>query len=264
LAVAVREIGDSTDGSQLVRDAIESQSDLIIVCGGDGTINHVVRGMVHTRVPLAILPGGTANMLARELGLPLDVVAAARTIPLSTPQRLSLGSANGRLFLSVAGIGFDARVVQKLNGHSKKWLGMMSYILEGARQLFFGPPAPLFAISTNGVRHTATFACASRAQHYGPVRAIPEADLFSDQFHVYCFHSRSRLRYLHYATALLTGQQAGLPDFSSFPARTLRCEPLETNPPDILLQVDGELSGPLPCTIEIVPDAITLLVPPRV
>jgi YegS/Rv2252/BmrU family lipid kinase len=261
IEVAIREISAAASGARLALDAVQSGVDLVIVCGGDGTINGVLGGMARSQVPLAILPGGTANVLARELGLPLDIVKAARKIPTSAPRRLALGCADGRFFLAMAGVGFDARVVKAMNGQWKAVLGMGSYILEAIRQLFLGPPNPFFTVSWDGRRQTATFACFSKSQHYGPVRAVREADLFSDRFHAYCFHSQSPWRYLVYAGALLTARQASLSDFSAFPARSIRCEPAGSCREDIFFQVDGELAGKLPCTIEIIPDALTLLVP---
>lgn len=261
IAVAVEEIGGGRDGSDLARAAVDQGADLIIVCGGDGTINHVIRGMVPSRVPLAVLPGGTANMLARELGIPLRIVDAARGIPTSIPRRISLGSAGGRLFISLAGIGFDARVVRALNAQWKAAFGIGSYVMETLRQLLFASPIPLFSISADGLRQQATFVCVSKSQHYGPIRAIPQANLFSDQFYVYSFQSQSRWRYLHYAAAMLAHRKSSLPAFSEFPARRIDCEPIRPEEGAVFFQVDGELVGSLPCRIEIVPDALTVLTP---
>jgi len=261
VAVEIQEVGESREGSAVAREAVEQGVDLIIVCGGDGTINHVVQGMVPSHVPLAILPGGTANMLARELGLPLTIEKAARVIPTSIPRRISLGSAAGRLFISLAGIGFDARVVRNLNKRWKDSFGIGSYLMEGFVQLFFGPPNPFFSICANGKGQQVTYLCVSKSQHYGHVRVLPEADLFSDRFHVYAFQSQSRWRYLHYGGAILAGRKSSLPDFIEFPTQRIACEPMNPEEGEIYFQVDGELAGRLPCSIEIVPDALTILAP---
>ena len=234
---------------------------MIVVCGGDGTINDVVCGMAHSKVPLAVLPGGTANVLARELGLPLDIAAAARLIPQSVPRRLALGRVGKRYFVVMAGVGFDAHVVRNLNGGWKRLFGMATYVMEGLRLLVFDPPRP-FILSAEHRRHEVTFACISRAQFYGPVRMVREANLLSDQFYVYGFSSSSPFRYLLYTLALLTARHTRLPDFCGFPAQKVHCEQLANNQNQISLQVDGEFAGELPCTIEIVSDALTLLMPP--
>lgn len=247
-------------GTELARDAIQAEADLIVVCGGDGTINEVVCGMAHSRVPLAVLPCGTANVLARELRLPLDMRAAAREIPSATPRRLALGLAGRRYFLLMAGAGFDAQIIYKLALRWKNLLGIGGYVLETIRQVLFEPKTA-FIVSTEDRRMEATFACISKSQHYGPFRMVREADLFSEHFFVYCFRSRNRLRYFLYSLALLTGRLDRLADVVRFPARTVRCEQTEPASKKVLFQVDGELAGRLPCTIEMVPDALTLLVP---
>lgn len=260
LSVILFETTEVGNGAIVAREAISNGAELIVVCGGDGTINDVVCGMAHSQVPLAVLPGGTANVLARELGLPLDIAAAARTISRSVPRKVALGNVGQRYFLLMAGVGFDAGVVKKLNLKVKKLFGMASYVMEALRQLVFEPPMPFYVYS-EGCRYQATFACISRSQHYGPVRMVREADLFSGQFYVHCFHSRNPLRYLLYAWSILVAEQSKLPDFTGFPARQIRCERIDSSERPVFLQVDGEFAGELPCTIEIVPDALTLMVP---
>ncbi len=248
--------------TELARDAIQKGADLIVVSGGDGTINEVVCGMALSHVPLGVLPCGTANVLARELGFPRDMRAAARVIASATPRRLALGFAGNRYFLLMAGVGFDAQVIQKLELRWKNLLGVGSYVLETIRQVLFEPKTE-FIVSTEDRQIEATFACVSKSTYYGPFRMVREADIFSESFFVYCFRSRNRLRYFLYAAALLTGRLDRLADVTRFPARKVRCEQTEPASKKVLFQVDGELAGRLPCTIEVVPDALTLLAPAR-
>ncbi len=247
-------------GTELARQAVQAGVDLIVVCGGDGTINEVVRGMAQSQVALAILPGGTANGLARELGLPLEIPAAARAILSSAPRRVSLGRAGDRFFILMAGAGLDGQVLYKLGWRWKQWFGIASYVFETLRQALFRRLTP-FVISTGRQRHQVSFAIVSKSQHYGPFRMVREADLFSDRFCVYGFHSERGLRYLLYALAVLTGRSAAVYDISRFPAQKVCCEPIPSERKKVYFQVDGELAGTLPCTMEIVPDALTLLVP---
>ena len=261
MRVAIHEVGETREGSELARDAIRRGMDLIIVCGGDGTINHVVQGMARSRVPLAILPGGTANMLAREMHIPLSIEKAARSILTSVPKRIALGRADGRWFISLAGAGLDASVVRKLNKKWKAAFGIGGYVLEAFGQFFFGPPNPFFFLSANGQQHRVSYACASKSQHYGPLRVLPEANPFSERFHVYAFPSQSRWRYLHYGAAILARRKSSPPSFLEFPAQRIDLEPIHPEAGAVYLQVDGEQAGQLPCSIEIVPDALTLLTP---
>ncbi|MGH9704302.1 MAG: diacylglycerol/lipid kinase family protein, partial [Candidatus Acidiferrales bacterium] len=77
--------------TELARQAAADGRQLVIVCGGDGTINEVVNGLAGSQLPMALLPAGTANILAKELGIPWDIVSAAKMIPGSEPQRIALG-----------------------------------------------------------------------------------------------------------------------------------------------------------------------------
>jgi len=143
--------------SELANKAASKGSDIVLVCGGDGTINEVINGLVGSQVALGLLPGGTANILARDMGLPLNPVRAATELSRCSPRRIPLGKAtwytekasiNGapaekeqaiRYFMTVAGIGFDAHVVYKLSPEMKLSWGVSGYITEALRQVFRYP-----------------------------------------------------------------------------------------------------------------------------
>src|SRR5262249_9107650 len=161
--------------------------------------------------PLAVLPGGTANVLAREIGLPLNIPAAARLIPRSSARRVALGQAGSRYFLLMAGVGFDAGIVFRVDARLKRWLGMSAYVLEALKHALLFPPAPFVIVTPDGPVEAA-FACISKSQYYGPLRMVREADLFSDCFYIYSFHPKNRWRYFVYAAALLTNNLKRLPD----------------------------------------------------
>jgi diacylglycerol kinase (ATP) len=245
----------------LARAAVKDGTDLVIVCGGDGTVNEVVCGMAHSSVPLAVLPGGTANILVRELGLPLDIHRCACLWQTLVPRRVSLGCAGSRYFLLMAGIGFDAQVIANVDGRWKRRFGMAIYILEGIKQALVGPIVP-FTLSADTGTYQATFACICKARYYGPVQLVREASLFSNEFQVSCFRSQNRFRYFLYALAVMTGSTRSLSDVSGFAASRIECERVTDDARNVLLQTDGELAGELPQTIRVVPDALTLLVPP--
>jgi diacylglycerol kinase family enzyme len=163
----------------------------------------------------------------------------------------------------MAGIGFDAQIVRNVNSQWKKLFGMATYFMEALRQLAQAPLRP-FLLIDGQTRRQVTFACISRAKYYGPIRMIPEADILSNQFYVYCFSSSNPFRYLFYTAALLTNLQSRLPDFSGFAAQEVRCEQLSVNGYKTYLQVDGESAGELPCTIAVVPDELSLMFPPTI
>lgn len=281
----------------MARAAVEEGRELILVCGGDGTINEVVNGLIPGSAAVGILPGGTANVMARELGLPRDPVRAARELPMWSPRRIAVGqvtwaaptadsphfasaaapleraqpgrhggplpAVERRYFLSVAGIGFDAYVVHKLASGFKMSLGVVAYGLEALRQVR-RYSFPLFTCQANGREFRATLAVVHRTSRYaGWLRLAPEANIFQPRFSVCLFKSTAWLRYLLYAGAALTRQHARLSDVERVEvvdATKIVCSAPGFAKP-VYVELDGELAAQLPVTFEIVPDALTLLVP---
>ena len=273
-SIAVRLVRTSGPGTacEQARAAVEEGTDLVIVCGGDGTINEVVNGLVPGKTVLGILPGGTANIIAKELRLPHHPVRAARQLSRWGPRRIALGKAvwacaNGRpvadeehrLFLSVAGVGFDAHVVYQLSAAFKMSLGVVAYGWEAIRQaLRYRFPA--FLCQAEGQERRATFAVVHRTKLYaGWFHLAPTANLFESRFALCLFKSPRRERYFLYAAAAATRQHLRLRDVELMDARRIVCT--SEGQALIRFELDGELVGTLPATFEIVPDALTLLVP---
>ncbi len=125
----VRPTAARGDAETLARQAAAEGWDVVAVAGGDGTINEAVNGLYGSRVPLAVIPLGTANVVAAELCMPLDPAAIAEVIAGSTVQDIYLGTANGRRFVMMAGVGFDARVVEAIPARVKRALGKGAYVL---------------------------------------------------------------------------------------------------------------------------------------
>jgi diacylglycerol kinase family enzyme len=263
---------------ELARDAVAKGVDVVLVCGGDGTINEVINGLALSQVPLGILPGGTANIVARELHIPLNPVRAARELPRWTPHRIALGRAhweeaqastpNGELtphaccrhYISVAGIGYDAEIVYKLSAWLKDKLGVTGYVMEAIRQLPFYS-FPRFSCRLDGIERQGTFAVIHRTRLYaGWLHLAPTAGLFQPRFAMCSFPSRSPWRYLHYALAVLARRHLRLNGVSLDHCTEVVCTPVDTSAP-IRFELDGELAGVIPATFEIVPDALTVLVP---
>ncbi len=273
IAVKLAETCGPGSARELAQAAASQGDDLVLVSGGDGTINEVINGMVPGKVTLGILPSGTANILAKELGLPHDPVRAARQLPKWSPRRIALGQATWpagtlapiskvqrRYFLSVAGIGFDAYVVHKLSLAWKMSLGVGAYLGETLRQAlrYSFPP---FICRVEDREIPATFAVVHRTSRYaGWLHLAPRAKLFEPQFSLCLFQSRHRARYFLYAAAVLTRQHLRLRDVELLESQKIDCQAVNPGT-SIYFELDGELAGELPTTFEIVPDALTLLAP---
>jgi diacylglycerol kinase (ATP) len=243
---------------------IEDGCDLIIAAGGDGTINEVANGMLYSHVPLAILPGGTANVLARETRLPTNLARAADELTALRPVRIAVGSirlgnAAPRVFLCMAGAGLDAEIVYHLNLDLKAAFGKLAYYVGGFSRAFYSLNE--FDVIVDGHRHQASFALISRVRNYGGDLEIARgASLLRNEFEVVLFRGKQCLKYVPYLVGVAIGQAHRLRGCTILRGLSISCSSPDGK--QIFAQVDGELAGKLPMTVEIVPDAITLLVPP--
>ncbi len=250
------------DATRLAANAARNGARNVIVSGGDGTINEALQGLVGTDVRIAILPRGTANVLARELELPLDSMKAAAVIARGKTRRIHVGCAidethgSKRYFLLMAGIGLDASVVRRVHPGLKKRFGQAAFWLSGLSHLADWKPMP-FKIEANGQSYTATLATIGKAASYGGDLAVtPRAQLEQPDFEICIIESQSRLRYLRLLSfAMRSGvptDQHGVWFVHATRARATGDAPV---------QVDGELIGHLPMTFEIAPYSIDVIVP---
>lgn len=249
--------------SLLARRAIDDGADLIVAAGGDGTINEITNGIVHSQVPLAILPGGTANVLAHELGIHRSFEAAAGLLSRLVPARISVGLMRGenyqRYFVMMAGVGLDAQIVNDLNLDLKAVAGKLAYYAGGFRQVF--RPIPQFDAHVVTHSRRVGFALASRVRNYGGDLEIARgASLLRPDLEVMLFEGTNSVRYLHYMAGVVLGYTARLRGCMAIYADSLACE--APSPGGVHTQIDGEIGCDLPVTIEMVPRALTLLVPP--
>jgi diacylglycerol kinase (ATP) len=251
------------------RAAAENRG-LVIACGGDGTLNEIVNGLAARqnghRVPLALLPGGTANILAKELDIPWDIPRAAEKLVHGTVKEIALGLATPleqpekkKYFLSVAGAGPDGMIVYSVSLGLKSRVGILAYWWEGLREAF-RYKFPHFRVKSGGRSINASLVIVGRTQNYGgPFKITTEADLFEDHFEILTLSTRSGLRYLSYLPSLWFNKLRGTPGVEFFKSDSLVCEPLDANP--VYAQIDGEPLARLPVEFRIIPRALKLLVP---
>ena len=250
------------DATRIAAEAARTGACDLIVSGGDGTINEVLQGLVGTNARLGILPRGTANVLACELGLPLDCTRAVDVIARGKAQRIHVGcavdEATGakRYFLLMAGIGLDASVVRRVHPGLKKRFGKGAFWFSGLSHLADWTPRS-FNIEVDGRRHSATFASIGKAASYGgDLTVTPGARLDQPDFEICLIESHSRLHYLYLLShAMRSGMPAGRPGVHFLRATRARATG------EAAVQVDGELIGNLPMTFEIAPESIEVIVP---
>jgi diacylglycerol kinase (ATP) len=246
------------------RRQIEAGCDLIIAAGGDGTINEVANGLIHSQIPLAILPGGTANVLAREMRLPIHIERAAQQISQLRPCRVAAGMVresvcDKRAFLLMAGVGLDAQIVYHLDLDLKAIAGKIAYYIGGFSQVF--RPITEFEVCVDGKRYEASFVLVSRVRNYGGDLEIARgASLLRDEFEIVLFRGTKSVHYLRYLVGVALKRADRMDGCTVLRGRSVTCE--QPTGETVYVQVDGELTGRLPFSAEIVRDALTLLVPP--
>jgi len=251
---------------EIARECIDEGADLILVAGGDGTVNEVVNGMVHSNVPLGVLPCGTANVLANEVGLGRPDQVAANLSGL-VPARISLGllvsetDRQQRHFLLMTGAGFDALIVHKLDEKMKTVVGKLAYWVAGFSQI--GARLPEFNVDVDDRRYCCSFALASRVCNYGgDLEIARNVSLLDHNFELVLFEGSSTLPYVRYFLGVVTNRLRHVKGVTILHPRSVRF-----SAPDIedtvYVQADGELVASLPVTVSIVPRALTLLVPPK-
>jgi diacylglycerol kinase (ATP) len=262
----------------LAQFAVSQRRDLVIACGGDGTVNEVVNGLALSQVPLALLPAGTANILAKELNVPWDIPSAARLIPGGTIRRIALGFASpveamngsgdpaqdalaGRYFLCVGGAGPDGAIVNGVDEIFKKNAGILAYWAEGARQLV-RYEFPAMRVRSGGQERIATIVVIGRTAHYGgPFKITTGASLFEDSFEMLTNSATSRFQYLACLPALWMGKLRKVRGIDAWKDTEVICEPADDR--QVYAQVDGEPIGPLPLAFRIVPNALSIVIPAR-
>src|SRR5271154_4554096 len=237
------------DATELASRATTEGRQLVIACGGGGTLNEVVNGLAgHQnghRVPLALLPGGTANILAKELDMPWDVPRATKKILNGEVREIALGLATPleqperkKYFLSVAGAGPDGMIVYSVDLELKARVGILAYWWQGARELLCYK-YPYFRVVADGRTIDATLVVVGRTKNYGgPFMITTEADLYEDRFEVMALTTQSGFKYLSYLPTLWMGKLRGTEGVHFYKSDSIVCEPLDSNP--VYAQIDGE------------------------
>jgi diacylglycerol kinase family enzyme len=276
----------SEEATMNARFAVAAGSDTVFACGGDGTIHDVIQGLAGTQVALAILPFGTANALAHDLGIPLHPSAAARVAvdSKSTVRRIPLGrieyqdfndKASHRYFTVAAGVGVDAHLFYKLNRDLKKRAGMAAYYLK-AWNLWATHRMRKFDIEyTNGSgvkqHETLTELLAVRIRFFGNVlrELVPGAFLECPDLRAVMCRTDSRGAYLRYVAGALLGRKWTIDGIDLVSASEIVCRLPDVagnagNRNDrVYVEADGELLGRLPARMTMMADALSIVVPRR-
>jgi len=259
-AVDVRSTTGPGSATELAASAAGEGFGVVCVLGGDGTVNEALNGLAGGDLPLAIVPVGTVNVLAMELGIPLDPPDAVRVVGTGTESWIDLGLAGERYFGLMAGIGMDAAVVASLNPTLKKALKEAAFAVHGVAT-YLTHEEPLLRLTSEDREVEGYFAVFGNAANYaGSFGITPLADMRDGLLDVCVLTDKSFLSTAWYWTAALLNAHIDHPKVQYFRTRAARVEAVDPGQ-EVLVQTDGEVSGALPIDCRVAPRALRVLVP---
>jgi YegS/Rv2252/BmrU family lipid kinase len=244
----------------MARQAAEKGYGMVVVIGGDGTVNEAVCGLVNSGVPLGIVPAGSGNGISRALGIPQEPVEACRIIATGHTRKVDVGELNGRFFLGVAGVGYDALV-----GHlfEEKWgqqRGLWAYFLSALMGYFQYRPHPIELYTGDRLISAVPLlvTVANTTQFGGGAIIAPHARPDDGLFDICIIHHLNLLQALYYWPRLFSGRIDTVPQWEMVRADSLE---LVSGRP-VHVHVDGEsldLSNHV--RIRMVPGGLNIRVP---
>ncbi len=248
------------DGIRIARRAAEAGADVLLACGGDGTLNEAVNGLAGTETALAVLPAGTVNVWAREIGIPLDPVRAVDLLWRGERRRVDLGRANGRYFLLMASIGFDAAAAGQVTRPEKRRWGALAYLWRGLTLALRWPRQRVWLLLDGRiVRRRGLLVVVGNTRLYGGVVTITHEAIADDGLLDVClFDAGGFGEKLAHALRVVARRHTRAPTVEYYRARRITV----VTRPRAPVQVDGDVIGQTPVTFEAVPLAIKVIVPP--
>ena len=248
----------SGEAETLARRAADKGFEKIVAAGGDGTVNEVVNGLVGSGATLGLLPMGTVNVFAMELGLPThDLELCWDIIQGENTRLVDLPSANGKYFVQLAGVGLDAQVVKETSLAFKRSFGPLSYLISAAQIAARRPPR-LFIESENASIDEGSFVLVGNGRFYGgPFPFFKHAAIDDGLFDVVVFKRLGYLEIIKYLQDVVFSSDIRVPEIEYFQTRHLRV----TSEQNVPVELDGELAGSCPVDFQIRERAVRVLAP---
>jgi YegS/Rv2252/BmrU family lipid kinase len=253
----IRETAGPGDAVILAREAAHAGMDAAVAVGGDGTVNEVVNGLAGTATRLLVVPHGTGNVFAAEVGLPGSVEGCLSLLSAGKTIAVRLAKAGEKHFLLLASAGFDAEVLARMGVRGKHYLGIGAYFLAGAIHLLREQPS-LWMEMPGKEREEAQAVIVCRGKKYGGgVIMAPSGNLEGDTLQVVALRRTGRWPILKFTWNVLRGKHAGSPDvlIQETPSVFIRSRIPSA------AQVDGDYLGPLPVRFEMTDILVRVVVP---
>ena len=244
------------DARAVAAAAVEEGFGTVVAAGGDGTVNEVANGIAGSDVALGILPVGTMNVFAAELGLPGDLDEAWAVVCAGRTRRIDLLRANNQYFVQLAGVGLDAQVVQATSWNAKKNFGPLSYVISAAQIAAKTPPR--LVVEADGIRREGSFVLIGNGRYYGgPVAFFKDARIDDGKLDVLIFKNLGYLDIARYLGTILMGKHTRLPDVEYFQTK----KAVVSSDDEVPVEVDGEVVTTLPVTFRVSSRKLRVVVP---
>ena len=254
----IRVTSHSGEAEALARRAVEEGFARIVAAGGDGTVSQVANGFADSNAILGVLPMGSVNVFAMELGLPLHNLQRCWDIIEDTNLRLvDMPSANNKYFVQLGGVGLDAQVVKETSLAFKRSFGPLSYLISAA-QIAARQPPKLFIESEHTSLEEGSFVLVGNGRLYGgPFPFFKQAVIDDGLFDVVVFKRLGYLEIIRYLQDVVFSADIKVPEIEYFQTRQLRI----TSEQDVPVELDGELAGNCPVDFRIRKRALRVLAP---
>jgi len=241
--------------------ANRDETDLVILGGGDGTMNAAAEALMDAGLPMGILPLGTANDLARTLSIPADLEEACRVIVAGHAHPIDVGCANDKLFFNVASIGLPVAVSRQLTPAFKRRWGVLSYALATWRAIrYVRPFRARIECDGQAVRLRTVQISVGNGRYYGGGMTVDEDAAIDDcRLHLYSLKPRQLWRWLALIPALRRGTHKRLEGVLTLSGRAIRVTTRRQRP----VNTDGELTTWTPAHFHVLPGALSVFVPDR-
>jgi YegS/Rv2252/BmrU family lipid kinase len=255
--ITVAETGARGDAVRLAREADENTYDVVVAAGGDGTINEVVNGLAGRKLPLGLIPLGTSNVLAHEIGIGPDMARAAETIVSGRRRPIALANADGHYCCLMVSAGYDARALARVRYGLKGLMGEGAYYVAGFEEMLAGTRRLLQVEIDSNPYEAASVIVANGRLYGGKYLIAPDADIGEPVLQCMLLHRPGRWNITRYGIAIMRERLHLLPDVETVPGHTVKL----TAPAGEPWQSDGDLIGEFPVTVTVEADAIEVMTP---
>jgi len=258
------ETSKEENGAVQARKAIEEGYDFIIACGGDGTVTEVASVLVNSDTKFGIIPAGTGNMLAANLGLPLNIRDSISVIKEGYTRKMDMGKVNDKYFTFMIGCGLNSAIIENTSREKKRKYGYLAYFIEGIKN-GLNPPYIRYKIKIDDKKtiriKALNVVAANKANIIGETFSLaPDASMFDGKMDLIILSIFKNIDYIFAFWKIFTHQHFS----KSSRMRRYRFEKAEiTSKPKVSVQIDGDILEETPITVKVLPGAINMLVPDK-